>query len=138
MRASPSISRACAWTTSRSRSGADPASLVDLLNTQPWLPVGQLFNLRRDRMKQEGVQPAMFQAESWMVVHYLLDQNQLPATGTYFGLAENEKLPVEQAIQQAYALSAAQFEQAVKSYFHSVAPRLDGRGGAGPAGDHLD
>jgi tetratricopeptide (TPR) repeat protein len=110
--------------------GTDPASLVDLLNTQPWLPVGQLFNLRLDGMKQPGVQPAMFQAESWMVVHYLLDQNQLPATGTYFSLAENEKLPVEQAIQQAYALSAAQFEQAVKSYFHAVAPRLDARAGA--------
>jgi tetratricopeptide (TPR) repeat protein len=110
--------------------GADPGSLVELLNTQPWLPVGQLFSLRRDRMKQPGVQPAMFQAESWMVVHYLLDQNQLPATGTYFGLAENEKLPVEQAIQQAYALSTVQFEQAVKSYFRAVAPRLEARGGA--------
>jgi tetratricopeptide (TPR) repeat protein len=114
--------------------GSDPASLVDGLNTQTWLPIAQLFNLRRDRVNQPGVQPAVFQAESWMVVHYLLDQNQLPATGTYFGLAEHEKLPVEQAIQQAYGLSAEQFEQAVKSYFHSVAPRLKGRDGAGPAG----
>ena len=109
--------------------GSDPASLVDLLNTQPWLPLAQLFNLRRDRMKQEGMQPAVFQAESWMVVHYLLDQDQLPATGSYFGLAENDKLPVEQAIQQAYGLSAVQLEQAMKSYFRSVAPRLDARGG---------
>jgi tetratricopeptide (TPR) repeat protein len=114
--------------------GSDPASLVDLLNTQPWLPMAQLFNLRRDRMKPEGVQPAVFQAESWMVVHYLLDQDLLPATGNYFGLAESEKLPVEQAIQQAYGLSAAQFEQAVKGYFHSVAPRLAARGGAGAPG----
>jgi Flp pilus assembly protein TadD len=56
------------------------------------------------------------------VVHYLLNKNKLPETGKYFDLVQNQKVPVEEAIQQAYGISAAQFEQAVKDYFRSLAP----------------
>ena len=63
--------------------------------------------------------PPMFYAQSWIVMHYLLNQNKLSDAGTYFGLVEIQKLPVEQAIQQAFGVSAAEFEQAVKDYFRS-------------------
>jgi tetratricopeptide (TPR) repeat protein len=73
-----------------------------------------------------------------MVMHYLLNQNKLPATGTYFGLVENQKLPVEQAIQQAYSISAAQLDATIKDYFHSVAaslrPEGSGQSGSKTAG----
>jgi tetratricopeptide (TPR) repeat protein len=59
-----------------------------------------------------------------MMMHYLLNQNKLGETGTYFGLVENEKMPAEQAIQQAYGMTPAQFEQAVKDYYHSLAPQF--------------
>ena len=53
-------------------------------------------------------------------MHYLLNQEKLPQTGTYFGLALNEKAPPEQAIQKAFGMSSVQMEQAVKDYFHSL------------------
>ena len=62
----------------------------------------------------------MFYAQSWIVMHYLLNQNKLSEAGSYFGLVEIQKLPVEQAIQQAFGVTPAQFEQAVKDYFHSL------------------
>ena len=53
-------------------------------------------------------------------MHYLLSQNKLSDAGGYFGLVEIQKVPVEQAIQQAFGADPAQFEQAVKDYFHAL------------------
>src|SRR5258708_31675645 len=72
-------------------------------------------------------------------MHYLLNQNKLPETGTYFGLVQNQKMPVEEAIQKAYGMTSAQFAQAVKDYFHSLAspsqaPEKGKQPGAGNTG----
>ncbi len=49
-------------------------------------------------------------------------EKKLSETGTYFDLAENQHVPVEEAIQKAYGVTASQFDQAVKDYFHSLKP----------------
>jgi hypothetical protein len=64
----------------------------------------------------------IFYAQSWMTMHYLLHEKKLPETGNYFDLVENQHVPVEEAIQKAYGVTAAQFDQAVKDYFHSLTP----------------
>ena len=92
-----------------------PGSLVELLNG-PWLTVPEMFAMRRG----PSGYPAMFYAQSWIVMHYLLNKNKLSEAGSYFGLVEIKKLPVEQAIQQAFGVSATEFESAVKEYFHSL------------------
>lgn len=92
-----------------------PGSLVELLNG-PWLTIPELFAMRRG----SSGYPAMFYAQSWIVMHYLLNRNKLSDAGSYFGLVEIKKLPVEQAIQQAFGVSATEFESAVKDYFHSL------------------
>lgn len=105
--------------------GADPEPqpLTDILNQSGWLAIPDLFSMRPGNpVFQEGTHHTMFYAESWMVMHYLLNRNLLSETGTYFELVENQNLPVAQAIQQAYGTTPAQFEQAVKDYFHSLAP----------------
>ena len=51
------------------------------------------------------------------MIHYLLAQKKMPETGTFFDLLQNQKLPVEQAVQQAYGMSSKQLEQSVKDYF---------------------
>ena len=83
--------------------------------------------------------PPMFYAQSWIVMHYLLNQNKLSDAGAYFGLVQIRKVPVEQAIQQAFGMSAAQFEQAVKDYFHSLPPSTPAQSnpGAPTSGDQL-
>jgi tetratricopeptide (TPR) repeat protein len=103
----------------QSSAASDPAkSFVELLN-RPWLPMPDLFTMRAG----SAGYPPMFYAQSWMVMHSLLNQNKLSEAGTYFGLVKIKKVPVEQAIQQAFGMSAEQFGQAVKDYFHSL-PRL--------------
>jgi len=101
--------------------GGDPASLIQVLNSQPWQPLPDLFSLKAADVKSlKGTQQAQFAAESWIVMHYLLKKEKLPETGTYFGLVENQGQAVAQAIQQAYGMSAAQLEQSIKDYFHAL------------------
>jgi len=94
-----------------------PKSFTELLN-RPWLPMPELFTMRPGGAGY----PPMFYAQSWIVMHYLLHQNKLSDAGAYFGLVQIRKVPVEQAIQQAFGVSAAQFEEAVKDYFHRFPP----------------
>ena len=97
-------------------------SLTELLGAQTWLSLPDLFTMKHDpSTRNEGTHHTLYYAESWIVMHYLLHEKKLPETGTYFGLLLNQNLPVEEAIQQAYGISSAQLEQAVKDYFHSQA-----------------
>jgi tetratricopeptide (TPR) repeat protein len=104
--------------------GSDPESFISLLNTEEWLAIPALFSTHDVPLDPQSSRHDLFHAESWIVMHYLLNQNKLSDTGTYFDLALNQKLPVEEAIQKAYGVSTAQFTQAVKDYFHTlVQPR---------------
>ncbi len=109
-------------------------SFTELL-ARPWLPMPELFAMRPG----PSGYPPMFYAQSWIVMHYLVHQNKLSDAGAYFGLVQIRKVPVEQAIQQAFGMSAAQFEQAVKDYFHSLPPSTPAQSkpGAPTSGDQL-
>ncbi len=99
--------------------GGDPESFTGILNSMPWLSIPDLFATRRDA-SQESSRHTLFYAQSWIVMHYLLTQDKLSETGTYFDLVENQKLPVEEAIQKAYGMNSAQFTQVVQDHFHSL------------------
>ena len=96
-----------------------PKSLAELLAAQVWLSLPDLFSMKHDPARNEGTRHTLYYAESWIVMHYLLHEKKLPETGAYFGLVLNQHLPVEDAIQQAFGMSSAELEKAVKDYFHS-------------------
>jgi tetratricopeptide (TPR) repeat protein len=103
------------------RIGGDPSpSLVSVLNRANWLGLTQLFVANPHGLDES--QRTLFRAESWIVLAYLLHKEQLPAVGTYFGLVENEKLAVEDAVEKAFGVSPAGLEQAVRDYFRSLTP----------------
>ncbi|MFZ0761160.1 MAG: hypothetical protein WAM69_14525, partial [Candidatus Sulfotelmatobacter sp.] len=100
-----------------------PESLTELLSGQVWLALPDLLTMKHDTSTYtEGTHHTLFYAQSWITMHYLIHEKKLPQTGTYFGLVENQHVPVEQAIQQAYGVTPAQFDEAVKAYFHSLTP----------------
>ena len=103
------------------RDSHPPKSFTELLGAQAWLPLPELFAMKHDPSTgSQGKPQTLLHAESWMVMHYLLHEQKLPQTGTYFNLVLNQHVPVEEAIQKAYGMSSAQLEQAVKDYFHSA------------------
>lgn len=102
--------------TSNSANSAKP--FTEILNTQPWIPLPELFATKAP--STDAGDSSLFQAESWMVMHYLIHEKKLPNTGTYLGLVFVKHVPVADAIEQAYGVPAAKLEQAVKDYFHSL------------------
>ena len=98
-----------------------PKSLTELLSGWVWLSVPDLFTMHHDTSSyQEGSHRTLFYAQSWMTMHYLLNKDKLSETGTYFGLVQLQHMPVEEAVQQAYGMSTAQLDKAIKDYFHSL------------------
>jgi len=95
-----------------------PQSLTQLVSSPVWLSMVDLFTMKHDGSgTREGTHNTLYYAQSWMVVHYLLNKNKLPEAGTYFDLVLNQKVPVEKAMVQAFDMSPAQMEDVVKTYF---------------------
>jgi tetratricopeptide (TPR) repeat protein len=100
-----------------------PKSLTELLGAQVWLALPDLLTIKHDTSDyNEGTHHTLFYAQSWITIHYLLHEKKLPETGTYFGLVENQHVPVLEAVQKAYGMTPEQFDKAVKDYFHSLTP----------------
>ncbi len=100
-----------------------PKSFTELLSGEVWLALPDLLTMKHDTSTfSEGTRHTLFHAQSWMLVHYLLHEKKLQQTGTYFDLTQNQHVPVEEAIEKAYGVPAARFDQQVKDYFHSLTP----------------
>jgi len=98
-----------------------PQSLTQLVSSPVWISMVDLFTMKHDGSgAREGTHNTMYYAQSWMVVHYLVNKNKLPEAGTYFDLVQNQKVPVEKAMVQAFDMSPEQMEDAVKTYFKSL------------------
>ena len=98
-----------------------PQSLTQLVSSPVWLSMVDLLTMKHDGSgMREGTHHTLYYAQSWMVVHYLLNKNKLPEVGTYFDLVQNQKIPVDKAMVQAFDMSPAQMEEAVKTYFKSL------------------
>jgi len=101
-------------------------SYTEILSNPVWLKWPDLFEMKNRVLNgQEGTHHTLFYAQSWILVHYLLNKGKLPETGAYFDLVENQRVPVEQALQQAFGMTTAQFDPVVKEYFHSLKPLFD-------------
>ena len=106
--------------------GGDPNpgssdSYTRILSDSQWLRLPQLFT---SSSPATAAQAPLFKAESWLLLHYLLNNEKLPAAGNYFGLVEIQKLPTEEAIQKAFGMSSTQLEGTLKDYFHSLSTKL--------------
>ncbi len=98
-----------------------PQSLTQLLSSPVWLSMVDLFTMKHDGSgAREGTHNTLYYAQSWMVVHYLLNKNKMPEAGAYFDLVLNQKVPVEKAMVQAFDMSPAQLEDVVKTYFKTL------------------
>jgi len=98
-----------------------PQSLTQLVSSPVWLSMEDLFTMKRSTSgTREGSHNSIYYAQSWMVVHYLLNKNKLPEAGKYFDLVQNHNEPVDKAMVQAFDMSSTQMEEAVKAYFKSL------------------
>ena len=81
------------------------------------MKVTDLFRVQHDsRDYNEGDRRSVFYAESWLLVHYLYDSQQVPKVGPFFDAVIDRKVSVEDGIQQAFGMSAAQLDKTLHEY----------------------
>jgi tetratricopeptide (TPR) repeat protein len=95
--------------------GHDDYMILQQLGT---MRIADLFKVRQNSStyNESGDHRTTFYAESGMLMHYLYDNQLMPKVAAYFDLEENKHVPVEDAIQRAFGMSAAQFDRTLSSY----------------------
>lgn len=104
----------------QARVGKIPDETFLILRQVGMMKVVDLFRVQQytKTYNESGDRRTAFYAESGLVVHYLYDNQLLPKLSGYFDALKNQKLPVDQAIQKGFGMSAEQFEKAIRNYFN--------------------
>ena len=104
------------------RDPTTPQSLTQLASSPVWISMTDLFTMKHDGSGlREGSRHTLYYAQSWAAVHYLINKKKMPEVGTYFDLVLNQKVPIDKAVVQAFDMTPAQMEDAIKAYFESLA-----------------
>ncbi|HJS98020.1 MAG TPA: tetratricopeptide repeat protein [Terriglobales bacterium] len=100
--------------------GKAPQGYLEKLRSSKWIPFADVLQVQPDSKTYNlSDRRSLYYAESWVLVHYLFDMQKMPAAGEYFGLVEGQRVPVEQAVHQAFGLNSQQLELQVKKYYLS-------------------
>ena len=80
--------------------------------------IADLMKVREysETYNETGNRRTTFYSESAMLMHYIIDNQLLPKVAVYFDLKENQHVPVEDALQRAFGMSAKQFDDAISKY----------------------
>jgi tetratricopeptide (TPR) repeat protein len=100
------------------RVGKIPSDEYLILRQLGTMKIADLFRVRHDTStyNESGGRRTTFYAESGMLMHYIYDKHLLPKVGDYFDLVINKHATIEDAIQQAFGMSASQFDKAFETY----------------------
>ncbi len=103
------------------RVGKVPNDEYLILQQVGMMKIADLFRVQQNTQtyNENGDHRNTFYAESGMLMHYIYDNQLLPKVAAYFDLEENQHMRVEDAIQQAFGISAQQFDKALRSYVSS-------------------
>ena len=98
--------------------GKIPDDEYYVLQHSGWMRVADLFRVQQysKTYNENGDHRNVFYAESGTMVHYLYDNSLIPKTGDYFNLARGQHVPVEDAIQRAFGMTADQLDKALRNY----------------------
>jgi Flp pilus assembly protein TadD len=103
------------------RVGKVPNYEYEVLQQDGMMKIADLFKVRQNSStyNETGDHRTVFYAESGLLVHYLYDNNLIPKLSPYFTLKMDQGKPVEDAIQQSFGMSAAQFDKVLRNYASS-------------------
>jgi tetratricopeptide (TPR) repeat protein len=105
----------------QARVGKIPPMTYQILQHEGLMKITDLFRVQHNSStyNESGDRRTVFYSESSMVVHFLFDHGMIPKLATYFDLKLGKKVPVEEAIQQSFGMSAGDFEKEIRRYLAS-------------------
>ena len=85
------------------------------------MKVSDLFRVQHNSAayNENGDRRTVFYAESALVVHYLFEHQMIPKLAAYFEFKLDKKVPVEEAIQRGFGITAANFDKEIWRYVES-------------------
>jgi len=98
--------------------GKIPETEYQVLEQAGWMKIEDLLRVQQDSKtyNENGDHRTVFYSESGMLLHYLYDNGLVPKVGTYLNLEHERHVPVEEALQQAFGMTPAQLEKALRIY----------------------
>jgi hypothetical protein len=98
--------------------GRIPDDEYYVLEHNGWMKIADLLRVQQysKTYNESGDHRTVFYAESGMLVHFIYDNSLVLKVGDYFDLIRNKHVPVEDAIQQVFSMSAAQFDKTLHNY----------------------
>ena len=102
----------------QARVGKIPEDEYRILREMGMMKIADLFKVTHNSStyNESGDHRNTFYAESGMLMHYIYDNQLMPRVAAYFELKLDKHVPVESAIQQAFALSPEEFDKALLKY----------------------
>jgi tetratricopeptide (TPR) repeat protein len=82
------------------------------------MKIADLLRVQQDTKtyNESGDHRSSFYAESGLLMHYIFDNQLMPKVAAYFDLTVNRHVRIEDALQQAFGMSARQFDDVLYSY----------------------
>jgi len=99
--------------------GTLPEGRAELLMRTSWMKSAALFSVQHNsREYNEGDRRNIFYAQSWITVHYMMNQKKLKELSTYLDLTDKQHVPIPEAFKQAFGMTLEQFDRTLFDYFH--------------------
>ena len=100
--------------------GRPPEAAVEVLRQEPLMPIVTLFGVDHNSpvYNDDSDPRSIFYAESWLVVHYLWDHNQMEQAQRYFELLR-QHVPITEAVKRAFDMEPDQFDRLLQKYSRS-------------------
>lgn len=101
--------------------GRPPESAMTVLKGEKLLPVSVLMNVdRHSPIYNDDRHPrSIFYAQSWLLVHYLLDNQKMEQARKYFELVRGH-VPADEAIREAFEMEPRQLDATLERYLHTA------------------
>ena len=102
------------------RVGKFPDLTYQILRQDGLIKVADLFKVQQNSStyNESGDHRTVFYAESSLVMHYLYDKTLVSKLADYFSWKIERGLPVEEAIQKSFGMSAADFDKTLRGYLN--------------------
>jgi len=100
--------------------GRPPEAVMTVLKDEKLLPVSVLMNVDRHSpvYNDDHHARSIFYAQSWLLVHYLLENQKMEQARRYFELVRRHVSP-EEALRDAFAMEPRQMDAALERYLRA-------------------
>src|SRR5712691_2160654 len=91
--------------------GLAPEGAIEILRGNTFFHTVDLFSVQHDSKvyNESGDHRSLFYEQSWLYFHYLFDMKNLEQAGIYFNLTQNQRVPIAEAMQQAFGMDGPHF-----------------------------